>query len=377
MGTVPIQLQQLRYFTAVAQLHHFTRAAEELGVAQPSLSRQIAVLESELGTPLFIRGRGAVTLTQAGEALYARATGILAELDAARLDVQDVIGLRRGRVRLGATPSLCTTLVAEVLRRYRDAHPGVQLQVEEGGSQDLVAALLRGDLDLALVIQPEQGIDPMLRAEPLLRESLVVASVQPLPRAGADGLIRVADLRDQPLVMFRTGYDLRDVTLEACRREGFTPPFAVEGGEMDAVLGFVEAGLGAALVPSMVLRARPRLRATPIAPPGVSRTIAVAHRRQYPPSHAARALHDTLLDYLDDAESAGTLPPGVVSVGVSVGRGVGRGAGQRAGPHPAGSTPPGTPADGSYGVRVSTKLARSRSTTVPVASRRTRSVSPA
>jgi DNA-binding transcriptional LysR family regulator len=310
-------LQQLRYFLAVAAERHFTHAADELGVAQPSLSRQIALLESELGTPLFVRSRAGATLTPAGEVLQVRAARILADLDAARQDVEDVIGLRRGRVRLGATPSLCTTVVADALRRYRDAHPGVQLQVEEGGSQDLVAALLRSELDLALVIEPEHGIDPQLVVEPLLRESLVLASLDPVPSASADGLLRVADLRTQPLVMFRRGYDLRDVTLEACRQEGFSPPFAVEGGEMDAVLGFVEAGLGVALVPSMVLAGRSRLHATPLAPPGVSRTIALAHHKEYPLSHAAAAFQATLLAYLEQAEATGTLPADVVRVGAS------------------------------------------------------------
>ena len=244
-----------------------------------------------------------------------RAGRILADLDAAHQDIQDVIGLRTGRVRLGATPSLCTTVVAEALRPYRDQHPGVQLQVEEGGSQDLVAALLRSELDLALVIEPAQGIDPQLVVEPLLRESLVLASLEPVQSASADGMLRVRDLRSQPLVMFRTGYDLRDVTLEACRQEGFTPSFAVEGGEMDAVLGFVEAGLGVALVPSMVLAGRPRLHPTPLAPPGVSRTIALAHHKEYPLSHAAAAFHATLLTYLDQAEASGTLPADVVRVG--------------------------------------------------------------
>jgi DNA-binding transcriptional LysR family regulator len=108
-------------------------------------------------------------------------------------------------------------------------------------------------------------------------------------------------------VMFRPGYDLRDVTLEACRRAGFVPRFAVEGGEMDAVLAFVEAGLGVALVPSMVLANRPLLRATPLAPPGMRRTIALAHRRRAVLPHAAEALRVTLLDHI----ATGELPFGV------------------------------------------------------------------
>ena len=97
------------------------------------------------------------------------------------------------------------------------------------------------------------------------------------------------------MVMFRDGYNLRDDVLDACRRAGITPTFAVEGGELDAVLGFVEAGLGVALVPEMVLASRPRLHAARLAGPGIHRTIAVARRRGVGLTHAARALYDQIL----------------------------------------------------------------------------------
>ena len=112
-----MQLQQLSYFLAVAQAKHFTRAADALGVAQPSLSKQIRVLETELGAELFSRARGNITLTAAGEALLPLANRILADVDTARLEVQELAGLRRGRVRLGAAPSLCSGLLAGALRR--------------------------------------------------------------------------------------------------------------------------------------------------------------------------------------------------------------------------------------------------------------------
>ncbi|MEJ3748604.1 LysR substrate-binding domain-containing protein [Actinomycetes bacterium KLBMP 9797] len=297
-----VQIQHLRYFVAVANLGHFTRAAESLGVTQPTLSKQIHSLEADLGAPLFDRARG-VALTPAGAALLPVARRILADVDTARREVQELVGLRRGQVRLGATPSISTSLVPPVLGRFRAAHPGIDLHLEEGGSQDLVRHLTGGELDLALIILPGQGTDPALRAEPLLTESLVVASAGP----GLPTPLRVADLRGRPLVMFRTGYDLRDATLEACRREGFEPTFAVEGGEMDSVLGFVAAGLGVAVVPSMVLAGRPQLRATPLAAPGIRRTVALAQRHASPLPHAAAALRETLLHYLTEAP----LPPGV------------------------------------------------------------------
>ncbi|MEV1328710.1 LysR family transcriptional regulator [Micromonospora costi] len=306
-----MQLHQLRYFVAVAEVRHFTQAADIVGITQPSLSKQIHALEADLGAPLFERVRGNIALTAAGEVLLPLAKRILADVETATREVQELVGLRRGRVRLGATPSLATSLAPPVLRRYRDAHPLIDLRVEEGGSQDLVRDLLRGDLDLALIIMPATGADPGLRADPILRESLVVASLEDLPATTGTGEVRITDLRDRPMVMFREGYDLRDATIQACRAAGFEPTFAVDGGEMDAVLSFVEAGLGVALVPGIVVARRPGVRITRLAPPGVTRTIAVARRRDVVPTHAGRELRRILLEYVRDATAGGELPPGV------------------------------------------------------------------
>ncbi|MCQ0025498.1 LysR substrate-binding domain-containing protein [Streptomyces somaliensis DSM 40738] len=289
-----MQFQQLVYFVAVAETRHFTRAAERVHVSQPSLSQQIRALEKELGAELFSRARGNVALTDAGEALLPLARRILADADTARHEVQELARLRRGRVRLGATPSLCTGLLPEVLRAFHDLYPGVRLLVEEGGSRDLVRELARGALDLALVVLPLPSPSPALTTVELLREDLVVvsAAADPAPRRP----VRIADLRGRPMVMFRHGYDLRELTVAACRAEGFEPSFAVEGGEMDAVLGFVRAGLGVAVVPSMVAaRAGRDLRVTALAPPGLRRTVALAHRSDVAPPRAARELQRVLL----------------------------------------------------------------------------------
>ncbi|CAL9595253.1 LysR family transcriptional regulator [Streptomyces sp. enrichment culture] len=289
-----MQFQQLVYFVAVAETRHFTRAAERVHVSQPSLSQQIRALEKELGAELFSRARGNIALTDAGEALLPLARRILADADTARHEVQELAQLRRGRVRLGATPSLCTGLLPEVLRAFHDLYPGIRLFVEEGGSHDLVRGLARGALDLALVVLPLPSPSPALTTVELIQEDLVVVSsaADPAPRRP----VRIADLQGRPMVMFRHGYDLRELTVAACRAEGFEPSFTVEGGEMDAVLGFVRAGLGVAVVPSMVAaRAGRDVRVTALAPPGLRRTIALAHRSDVAPPRAARELQRVLL----------------------------------------------------------------------------------
>ncbi|MFF7634855.1 LysR family transcriptional regulator [Kitasatospora sp. NPDC008050] len=305
-----MQFHQLRYFVAVAELRHFTRAAEQTRVAQPSLSQQIRSLERELGAELFHRARGNIALTDAGAALLPLARRILADAESARLAVQETVQLRRGRVRLGAPPSLCTSLVPDVLRVYRSRHPGVELVVREDGSRDLVRTLTAGELDLALIITPQAGEAPGLAVTELLYEDLVLVSATPTRRRQA----RIEDLRGRPLVMFREGYDVREATLAACRAAGFEPEFAVAGGEMDAVLGFVRAGLGPAVLPGMVA-ARSGLSVTPFAGPGLGRVIALASGAELPLSRAAAALRDVLLDHLAQAGRVGALPPGTRLLG--------------------------------------------------------------
>ncbi|MEU2155273.1 LysR substrate-binding domain-containing protein [Streptomyces sp. NPDC019396] len=293
-----MQFQQLQYFVAVAEARHFTRAAERVHVAQPSLSQQIRALEKELGAELFSRARGNIALTDAGEVLLPLARRILADADTARHEVQELAQLRRGRVRLGATPSVCTGLLPDVLRAFHDRHPGIELLIDEGGSHDLVRELARGALDLALVVLPLPTPAPSLTTVRLLEEDLVVVSAPELRLGGARGAgpLRITALQDVPMVMYRHGYDLRELTVAACRAAGFEPTFTVEGGEMDAVLGFVRAGLGVTVVPRMVAARSGRdLRVTALAPPGLRRTIALAHRSDVAPPRAARELQRMLL----------------------------------------------------------------------------------
>jgi DNA-binding transcriptional LysR family regulator len=305
-----VQLHQLVYFVTVAETRHFTRAAQQLEIAQPSLSQQIRALERSLGAELFDRVRGNITLTPAGEALLPIAQRILSDVEIARQEVRELVQLRSGRVRLGATPSLMTGLLPAVAQLFRRRYPGIRLVFDESGSRDLVAKTATGALDLALLVLPLHTDDPALTTTPLLREDLVVVSgmSEPAPTDGRP--ISISELRGKPLVMFRSGYDLREVTIEACRRAGFAPTLAVEGGEMDAVLSMVEAGVGLAVLPSTVVAGRSTHRVTPIASPGLSRTIGLAHRRGAAPSRAARELQQALLEYLSEASRDGRLPIG-------------------------------------------------------------------
>lgn len=299
-----VKLEQLRSFEAVARVGHFTRAAAQLYVAQPSLSRQIAALEADLGTALFHRGPSGVTLTNAGELLLPIARRMLGDAQTAREQMNELAGLRRGRVRLGAPPTLCVSLVADVLAVFRTAHPGVELHITEGGSRFLVDALNESALDLALVVS--RGVDPAppgTELIPLLTEELVVVSA-----AGSESQAEFTldELAHIPQVAFNRSYDLRVATEAAFAAKGLQPVIAVEGAEMDAVLRFVERGLGVAVVPAMVVMDRPGLQSARLVNPSLTRTVNLARRNDLGPTAAAAAMQQFVFDTVDRLAAPGT-----------------------------------------------------------------------
>jgi DNA-binding transcriptional LysR family regulator len=271
-----MQLHQLAYFAALADVRHFTRAAEHMDVAQPTLSQQIRALEDSVGAPLVHRRRGSVELTAAGEQLLPIARRILAEVRNARRAMAELADLQRGQARLGATPSLCTGLLPRIIADYHQAHPGVAIVMTEGGSRDLQQRLDAGELDLALIVDSREHEHRRLVTSPLFVEELVIISSTDQPPPTRRTRISIPQLRTKQLVMFREGYDLRETTIAACREHGFEPTFAVEGGEMDAVLSLVAAGVGIAIVPSTVVG--DRFRVTRLASPGLSRVVQLSRR---------------------------------------------------------------------------------------------------
>lgn len=294
-----MNLEQLAGFVEVAATGHFTKAAAALHLAQPSLSRQISTLEKELGAELFHRAHGHISLTAAGQTLLPTARRMLADAEAVRRDMDELAGLRRGRIRLGATPTLCVSLVAEAISRFHRDHPGIELELVEKGSRELIEALGAGELDLALItrtLDPGPQM-PRLAMRSVLGEDLVVIAAA---GGGADltgrDRITLAEVAELPQVLFHHGYDLREATSAAFESAGLSPNVVVEGGEMDAVLRFVERGLGLAIVPAMVLVDRPHLTSVQLVEPDLSRTVSLAKRADVRPTKAASAMEDTILD---------------------------------------------------------------------------------
>ena len=289
-----MNLEQLRSFIEVAQHGNFTRASERLHLAQPSLSRQIAALEHDLGAQLFRRARGGSTLTVAGESLLPLARRMLADADSVRRELGELAGLERGRVRLGATPTLCISLVAEVLMAFHAQYPAIELHLSEQGSRGLLDELAGGELDLALITTSDAASTGRFTVTPLLVEELVVISAASAPPITVGRTIALSEVATLPQIVFSPTYDLRSTTDTAFRSAGLSPDVVLEGVEMDALLRFVERGLGIAIVPAMVLIDRPGLRSVRLAAPALERTISIARPADVAPTAAVEVMRRTI-----------------------------------------------------------------------------------
>lgn len=281
-----MELFQLRYFVTAARLLHFTRAAEALYVAQPSLSLQIGKLEAEVGTPLFHRqGRG-VTLTDAGEALLPLAERILEQEAEAKRVVQQVAGLERGRLSLCALPALDQHLLPPWLARFRRDHPEIELRVRELRPARAVAqAVLAGQADLGFVHLPCETDG--LAVRPLLEDPLALAVPEAHAFAERDA-IPLADAAGEEFVWVHEAQDPEHPLYAACLAAGFRPRIVCESGSAQGVLALVAAGLGIALLPRLATEPRPGVRVVPLAEPAPARTLAVLWQPEAL-SHAARA----------------------------------------------------------------------------------------
>lgn len=292
-----MELRHLRYFEAVARHSHVTRAAAELHIAQPALSKQISQLEQELGVALFDRIGRNVRLTEAGESLLPHVHAILAQVEAARAEMAERVGLRRGRASVGTPPTVGTQLLPRALAAFNERYPGIELRLHEAGIQTLLELLETGLADVAVVTLPVG--DPALTVVPLFSEDLVVA-VGRNHRLASHDSITLGELRDEPWLLSPENYELRDAALHACRRAGFTPRVVLDGGEMDTMLRLVAAGMGASLVPRLAVQGSNDLAVLRVSDQTLQRSLGIVWRGDRTASPAARALREFLVEQLRD-----------------------------------------------------------------------------
>lgn len=284
-----MELHQLRYFVAVADLGNFTRAAEQCFVAQPSLSQQIIKLEKELGGPLLDRGSRSVRLTDAGRRFYEHAAQILATVEEAKHDLSEAAG--HGQVNVGAIPTIAPYILPGVLKRFHRLFPKAEVTVFENLTEYTIKSCLEGETDLGLLALPVQN--DQLHIEPLFSEELLMALPKGHPLVRKRKL-SLADFAEEPFVLLSEAHCLGEQIVSFCKQQSCLPVVSCHSAQLLTVQEMVAMGHGVSLIPEMAVRgdkSKSRVYRT-LSSPRPSRTIAMIWKKNRYQSQLVTQLRD-------------------------------------------------------------------------------------
>jgi DNA-binding transcriptional LysR family regulator len=245
-----MEMRHLRYFIAVAEQLNFSRAAEQLQTAQPSLSQQIRQLEDEVGVEFFDRSKRQIALTPAGEEFLIAARALVAQLELAIANVRELGRGVRGELRVGYTMSAMISALPEAIRAYRAGHDQVRLTLRAMAPLEIFDAVLRREVDVGVILtNPTTAVSPEIDVRQIdtMRVSAVVPIDHPLARKRS---IAVEEIGSETLILYdRVLAGLYDFAMQICRERGFVPARIVEADRVETILGLVAAGEGVSLVP--------------------------------------------------------------------------------------------------------------------------------
>ncbi len=287
-----MEFHQLRYFCALARTGSFTKAADEEGIAQPSLSQQIRRLEATVGAPLFVRLGRSVQLTAHGETLLPHAKRILQDVTEGRNELAHLEEGTRGPVRVGAIPTILPYLLAPRLGEFGELYPDVELRLSEDTTQRLIERLQSGDLELALLSLPVRNRDIVVSE--LLREPMLMAVAKNHRLAGE----RSVDLREmhrERLLLLKEGHCFREDMLTACTRGRAEFHSVFESDHFGTIFPMVAAGAGVSLVPRMAASQAANCAIVPLAKPQ-ARRVGYARVRSRAASKPLKAFISWLRD---------------------------------------------------------------------------------
>lgn len=289
-----MELRQLNYVIQIANEKNFSRAADKLHIAQPSLSQQLSKLEQELGVLLFRRTTNSVELTQAGQVFVEKSQSILDAVEQLKQEMDDMAQMRRGRLVVGTLPITGSHVLPLVLPAFGAQYPQIEVILVEETTAKLEQLTASGGTDLSLLSLPL--IDTSLTYEPYLEEEICLAVPPQHPLASRSDSIGIAELKNEPFIGLKRGQGFRQITVELCEEAGFSPEIVFESSNIETVQSLVAGGMGIAFVPQMLTRSGGseftpvylKLKSKP------TRTLVVASRKGRYLSKAAQAFIATL-----------------------------------------------------------------------------------
>lgn len=291
---VGMDLKQLRTFIRVAEAGSLSRASDRMRLAQPALSRQIKMLETEIGTPLFDRHARGMELTEAGRELLTRVSGLVRQLEQCIDDIGAMPTVVRGQVSLGLMPTVSRILAGRVAERVSNELPDVFLRIVESYDGHLVEWLQRGEVDVTLLYGPASDLH--LRTSELLYEDLVLVG-PPSSDLSPDRAIKLQDVVSLKLALPSKSHGLRSVLEIAAAKAKVSLPVAFEGDSFSVLRDLVMRGLCYTILPRSALHAEEEAGALKIAPikPAVTRQLILALPSNRSDTHATRAVVDVVI----------------------------------------------------------------------------------
>jgi DNA-binding transcriptional LysR family regulator len=292
-----LDIRRLQVLLAIVELGSVTAAAEALTYTPSAISQQLRRLEHDVGQPLMRRHARGMVPTEAGVVLSVHARKVLRQLDAAQADLDEIAGLRRGQVVLGTFPTVASSFLPLVVRRFRQLHPEIRLDIRSAREGQLVDWLEDGTVDLSLLWDYEwRRLDPAeLQLAELFEDPtvLVVAADHPLARRRR---VDIADLTDEHWIV-RAEHPVREVLHRSALAAGFEPKVSFQANDYQEAQAMVSVGLGVALAPrTAVLNRHPNVRLISLGTTVPARRVLVAHRRGQVDAPAAVAFSEVLLE---------------------------------------------------------------------------------
>ena len=308
-----LNLGRLQVLCEVVSRGSFSAAADALSYTQSAVSQAIARLEAETGATLVIRDRRGVRPTEAGATLITHAEAIFAQVDAAEAELQAVLGVRVGRLRVASFPSAGATLIPLAVARFRRAHPEVAITLAEGEPEEIAPRVRAGEFDLALLFE-FPGVGPRrgrpgagLRSVRLLEDPMDVVLPADHPLSLSPKL-SLSDLRDEQWVQTSAQSPCARHVVRSCLAAGFEPDVAFESDDYDTVQGLVAAGVGVALIPRLALtRVHSGIVVRELAPASPTRLVTAATMTGPGVAPAARSMLSLLTD-VAHRHTGGPLP---------------------------------------------------------------------
>lgn len=273
------------WFVTLAELQHVTAAAEQLHVAQPTLTRMLARLERRLGVALFDRRGRRLALNAYGRIFYEHARRAQLELDSARRAIDDLTNPAVSEIRLGFLGSFGSTVVPRLIAAFREASPRVTFTLQEGAAESIGDLVQAGSIDVGVVSpRPKK---PTLAWRSLFRQRLGVA-VPPGHRHTGGAAVSMTDLVDEPFVAMQPGFGMRRLLDELCAAAQFQPRIVLESANLTTTAGLVAAGLGISLMPIDGSDHAPGVRVLPLADADAYRDVGMIWNSGRPLSRPAR-----------------------------------------------------------------------------------------